>query len=115
MTTPKNTASPSAPPTWVDDDILSVLFACQTGQITCRKALNKIEATIGRRIFMRRRLIEKGVIGALRSSIKAHGPITPQNIGSAAKRVAGAVVTAPRGGKSPNVQAHPRSVGGPTT
>lgn len=34
----------------------------------------------------------KQIIGALRSTIDAHGPITANNIGSAAKRIAGALM-----------------------
>jgi len=33
--------------------------------------------------------IERAVVGALRSAIKDHGPITPQHIDSASKRVLG--------------------------
>lgn len=33
--------------------------------------------------------IERAISGALRSAIRAHGPITPEHIGSAAKRIAG--------------------------
>lgn len=33
--------------------------------------------------------LERQVIGALRSTIEAHGPITKEQIGSAAKRIAG--------------------------
>lgn len=38
---------------------------------------------------------EKAIIGALRSAIEAHGPITKELVGSAAKRVAGAIDTMP--------------------
>jgi hypothetical protein len=33
--------------------------------------------------------IERAVVGALRAAIRDHGPITPEHIGSAAKRVVG--------------------------
>jgi hypothetical protein len=33
--------------------------------------------------------IERAVVGALRSAIRDHGPITPEQIGSAAKRIVG--------------------------
>lgn len=33
--------------------------------------------------------IERAIIGALRSAIRDHGPITPAHVGSAAKRVLG--------------------------
>lgn len=36
-------------------------------------------------------MIERKIVGALRSTIDAHGPITEERIGSAAKRVYGAL------------------------
>jgi hypothetical protein len=36
--------------------------------------------------------IERGVVGALRSAIHEHGPITLENIGSAARRIVGNAV-----------------------
>lgn len=36
-----------------------------------------------------REALERAVVGALRSAIKDHGPITAEHIGSAAKRVVG--------------------------
>ena len=33
--------------------------------------------------------LERAIIGALRAAIKDHGPITPEHIGSAAKRILG--------------------------
>jgi hypothetical protein len=33
--------------------------------------------------------IERAVVGALRAAIRDHGPITPEHIGSAAKRIVG--------------------------
>lgn len=39
-----------------------------------------------------RAALERKIAGALRNTIHAHGPITPEHIGSAAKRVYKAVV-----------------------
>jgi hypothetical protein len=39
-----------------------------------------------------RSALEKRIAGALRSCIDAHGPITPERIGSAAKRAVGAIM-----------------------
>jgi len=52
---------------------------------------------------------ERAIVGALRAAIHDHGPITPEQIGSAAKRVAGnlrnaripATVPRPRAGRPP--------------
>jgi hypothetical protein len=33
--------------------------------------------------------VERAVVGALRAAIRDHGPITPEHIGSAAKRIVG--------------------------
>jgi hypothetical protein len=38
--------------------------------------------------------LERAIVGALRDQIKAHGPITPEWIGSAAKRVVGQMANA---------------------
>jgi hypothetical protein len=38
--------------------------------------------------------LERAIVGALRDQIQAHGPITPQWIGSAAKRVLGNIANA---------------------
>jgi hypothetical protein len=38
--------------------------------------------------------LRRAVIGALRSAIKDHGPITPEQVGSAAKRILGNLVNA---------------------
>jgi hypothetical protein len=34
-------------------------------------------------------VLERAIVGALRSAIHDHGPITPEDVGSAAKRVIG--------------------------
>jgi hypothetical protein len=36
-----------------------------------------------------REALERAVIGALRSAIRDHGPITAESVGSAAKRIIG--------------------------
>jgi hypothetical protein len=41
------------------------------------------------RTKMNRESLHKSVVGALRQTIKAHGPITAELIGSAAKRIVG--------------------------
>jgi hypothetical protein len=38
--------------------------------------------------------LERAIVGALRDQIKAHGPITPEWIGSAAKRILGQLANA---------------------
>ena len=40
--------------------------------------------------------LERAIVGALRSAIAAHGAITPDMIGSAAKRILGSITTARR-------------------
>lgn len=40
----------------------------------------------------RRRIIQKIIVGALRETIRVHGPIRPLLIGSAAKRIAGTIL-----------------------
>jgi hypothetical protein len=42
-----------------------------------------------------REALERKVAGSLRSCIDAHGPITPNEIGSAAKRIAGLLAASP--------------------
>lgn len=41
--------------------------------------------------------LERVIVGALRAAIRDHGPITPETIGSAAKRIAGNLVNAKAG------------------
>jgi len=41
------------------------------------------------RLDAERRRLERAVAGALRSAIHDHGPITPESIGSAVKRIVG--------------------------
>jgi hypothetical protein len=38
--------------------------------------------------------LERAITGALRSAIRAHGPITPEHIGSAVKRIVGQLANA---------------------
>lgn len=38
--------------------------------------------------------LERAIVGALRATIKDHGPITPEWIGSAAKRIVGQIANA---------------------
>jgi len=45
---------------------------------------------------------ERAIVGALRGAVKDHGPITPEHVGSAAKRVLGNLRNAaPRGPLAP--------------
>jgi hypothetical protein len=38
--------------------------------------------------------LERAIVGALLATIRDHGPITPEHIGSATKRILGALVNA---------------------
>ena len=48
--------------------------------------------------------LERAIAGALRDTIKTHGPITPQWIGSAVKRIVGNL-------RNAKVEAHARALG----
>ena len=48
--------------------------------------------------------LERAIAGALRDTIKTHGPITPQWIGSAVKRIVGNL-------RNAKIEAHARALG----